>query len=233
MTYFNHFFLFRFYLCICRKSMHWIALTRFGSFVYFTCSRSTRGTSLVQRITFGNCSLCTASFGRCKSCSIQHYRRIETHRLVEPSCWKRTGNLYDHKITTDKKIEKNHLCMRVRTQSTFNEDRLFSNGYEFHSISVGFFTSCTFWDIKRMPRPITTIGRVFFLVRWNLMLDLTFVIFLADLQKISVNLNKFTEYHAKYHIALGYLSNLELKCDIFIYFDCKTFENIRGMSPVK
>lgn len=174
--------------------MHWIALTGFGSFVYFTCSRSTRGTSLVQCITFGNRTLCTASFSRCKSCSIQHYRRIETHRLVEPSCWKRTGNLFDHKITADeKKREKNIPPMHARENTI--DVQWGSIIFKWLRISCYFrwlfyLLYALLWDIKRMPRPITSIGRVFFWFRWNLMLDLTFVIFLADLQKsqsISIN----------------------------------------------
>lgn len=215
--------------------MHWIALTGFGSFVYFTCSRSTRGASLVQCITFGNRTLCTASFSRCKSCSIQHYRRIETHRLVEPSCWKRTGNLFDHKITADEKEKKKPMHARENTIDVQRGSIIF----KWLRISCNFrwlfyLLYALLWDIKRMPRPITSIGRGFFcLVSMKSHAWSNFCHFSCWFAKISVNLNKFTEYQAKYHIALGYLSNFELKCDIFIHFDCEKFENIRCMSPVK
>lgn len=216
--------------------MHWIALTGFGSFVYFTCSRSTRGTSLVQCITFGNRTLCTASFSRCKSCSIQHYRRIETHRLVEPSCWKRTGNLFDHKITADEKKEKKHTtyaCKRKHNRRSMRIDyfQMVTNFMLFPLAFLPLVRVALRYQTNATSNHINWTG--FFLVSMKSYAWSNFCHFSCWFAKISVNLNKFTEYQAKYHIALGYLSHLELKCDIFIHFDCEKFENIRCMSPVK
>lgn len=80
--------------CHHRKSLHWTAFTGWYTFMHFTCRGSTRGVGLVQCIAFGNCTERTTSFTRCKSSIVQHYWRIEAHRLAESSCWKRTGNLF-------------------------------------------------------------------------------------------------------------------------------------------
>lgn len=111
-----------YFLLICRKSLHWIAFTGRNTFVHFTCGRSTRGASLVQCITFGNCTLCTTCLGRCKSSAIQYNRRTEAHRLVESSCWKRTGNLFGHKTTSNNEKKTELTYTKLGTI----DDRLFA-----------------------------------------------------------------------------------------------------------
>lgn len=123
------------FLLICRKSVHWIAFTGWNTFVHFTCGRSTRGASLVQCITFGNCTLCTTSLGRCKSSAIQYNRGTEAHRLVESSCWKRTGNLFGHKTSSNNEKKTQFNIQKIG----HNRASIICNGCEFHVSCLQFF----------------------------------------------------------------------------------------------
>lgn len=131
--------------CHHRKSLHWTAFTGWYTFMHFTCRGSTRGVGLVQCIAFGNCTERTTSFTRCKSSIVQHYWRIEAHRLAESSCWKRTGNLF-YGITRKKRPNKRHHLNTERiARNSWGKTSNRQRDREWKNVAVNRISSIFVW----------------------------------------------------------------------------------------